>query len=136
VPEHRVTETATVDVAWLREGVATPLFIFEVETRASGGATNNASKVYGQDNQRLVKPLFFFHVFMARSEGSERITTLDRLFGTRTIASIGSEWIRRRFSSKTFSPGTGASTERLILLLSSMPSPMMVSPPSISITCS
>ena len=83
VPEHRVTETgAAVDVAWLREGVETPLFIFEVETRASGGATNNVSKVYGQDNQRLVKPLFFFHVFMSRSEGSERITALERLFGT------------------------------------------------------
>jgi hypothetical protein len=82
--EHVVTKSGgAVDVAWLRSrNDRAPLFIFEVESQASSSAANNPLKVYGQRNEELPKPLFFFHVFLSRSDRSERIDLLRTQYGT------------------------------------------------------
>lgn len=82
--EFAVTDTGgAVDVAWCQDPTDTsPLFIFEVETAASSSAANNPLKIFGQTNTDLANPLFLFHVFMSRSENSERIRQLETQYGT------------------------------------------------------
>lgn len=71
-----------VDIAWFAEpGQAYPLMIFEVESRATSGIANNATKVFGQPSTRFEKPLFFFHVVL-QSADTARLDALERLFGT------------------------------------------------------
>jgi hypothetical protein len=77
-------EPAPVDIAWFRsEHDRFPLFIFEVETTASGQMVYNASKVFSQDSELFEKPLFHFHlVLTSSSERSGRIKTAKRQFGS------------------------------------------------------
>jgi hypothetical protein len=71
-----------VDVAWLGEkGQVYPLMIFEVESRVTNAAANNAVKVFGQPNERFERPLFFFHVFISGGADTSRIETLRRSYG-------------------------------------------------------
>jgi hypothetical protein len=71
-----------VDVAWLSErGQDYRLMIFEVESRLSNAAANNAVKVFGQPNERFERPLFFFHIFLAGGQDSSRVDTLRPSFG-------------------------------------------------------
>jgi hypothetical protein len=82
--EFAVTDTGgAVDVAWCQDPTdIAPLFIFEVETAASSSAANNPLKIFGQTSADLANPLFMFHVFMSRSENSERIKQLETQYGT------------------------------------------------------
>jgi hypothetical protein len=83
-PEFPVTGSGgAVDVAWCRNVTdQVPLFIFEVETTASSSAANNPLKVFGQMTADFPKPLFFFHVFLSKSENTERINLLQGQYGT------------------------------------------------------
>lgn len=72
-----------VDVAWFTEsGQRFPLFIFEVESRASNTIANNPLKVFAQETQQFEKPLFFFQVIASSSEDSSRIRNLQNHYGT------------------------------------------------------
>jgi hypothetical protein len=72
-----------VDVAWLGDGGQRfPLMIFEIESRATNAASNNAVKVFGLQNEAFEKPLFFFHVFLKAGARSSLLDPLRRLFGT------------------------------------------------------
>ncbi|MGB3184505.1 MAG: hypothetical protein WBG36_09850 [Ornithinimicrobium sp.] len=74
--------SAAVDVAWARSDTERdPLFVFEVESRASAGLTNNATKVYAPSIDELGKPLFFFHLVVSASPDNDRIRNVQRLFG-------------------------------------------------------
>jgi hypothetical protein len=77
-------EPAPVDIAWFRsEHDQFPLFIFEVETTASGQMVYNASKVFSQDSELFEKPLFHFHLVLTdSSERSGRIKAAKRQFGS------------------------------------------------------
>jgi hypothetical protein len=81
--EVRVTASGgAVDVAWFRGATArVPLFIFEVETTASSSAANNPLKVFAQKTDVLPKPLFYFHVFLTKSEQTERTELLEEQYG-------------------------------------------------------
>ncbi|MCW2979932.1 MAG: hypothetical protein JWO14_1659 [Solirubrobacterales bacterium] len=73
---------APVDVAWLRStSDQFPLFIFEVESVASGQMAQNAGKVFSQETDLFEKPLFHFHLVLSGSGESSRVKTSQRLFG-------------------------------------------------------
>jgi hypothetical protein len=82
--EHTVLGTgAAVDLAWFAAGdKRVPLMIFEVESTASASMANNAMKVFSQDVDDFVKPLFFFHVLLGGGPDNERIAGLRRTWGT------------------------------------------------------
>ena len=82
--EHTVGRAgAAVDLAWFGAGDQhVPLMIFEVESSASASMVNNALKVFSQDVDDFVKPLFFFHVLLAGSSDNERIANMRRTWGT------------------------------------------------------
>jgi hypothetical protein len=84
VREHTVLGTgAAVDLAWFAAGdQRVPLMIFEVESTASSSMANNAMKVFSQDVDDFVKPLFFFHVLLGGGPDNDRITGLRRTWGT------------------------------------------------------
>jgi len=72
-----------VDVAWFTEkGQVFPLFIFEVESRASNSMANNPLKVFAQETKRFEKPLFFFQVIGSHGGESSRVGNLERQYGT------------------------------------------------------
>ena len=74
---------AAVDLAWFTEqGQGFPLFIFEVESRASNTMANNALKVFAQKTRQFEKPLFFFQVIGSHAEESSRIDNLEGQYGT------------------------------------------------------
>jgi hypothetical protein len=82
VDNHR-TNPPAVDVAWFGEdGQDFPLMIFEIESRATNTAANNAVKVFGQPYERFQKPLFFFHVFLSAGADTSRLETLRYQFGS------------------------------------------------------
>lgn len=75
-------EAPAVDVAWFsKKGNRFPLFIFEVESRATNGMTNNPLKVYAQENREFEKPLFFFHLVAQGGSNSSRPRNLESLYG-------------------------------------------------------
>jgi hypothetical protein len=82
--EHTVLGTgAAVDLAWFAAGdKRVPLMIFEVESTASSSMANNAMKVFSQDVDDFVKPLFFFHILLGGGPDNERIAGLRRTWGT------------------------------------------------------
>lgn len=77
------TTSPAVDVAWFAAGDhRVPLMIFEVESSASASMANNAMKVFSQDVDDFVKPLFFFHVLLAGGPDNDRIAALKKTWGT------------------------------------------------------
>ena len=75
-------EAPAVDVAWFsKKGNRFPLFIFEVESRATNGMTNNPLKVYAQENREFEKPLFFFHLVAQGGSNSSRPRNLESQYG-------------------------------------------------------
>jgi hypothetical protein len=82
--EHTVGRTgAAVDLAWFgARDQRVPLMIFEVESSASASMVNNALKVFSQDVDDFVKPLFFFHVLLGGGPDNERIAGMRRTWGT------------------------------------------------------
>ena len=75
-------ESPAVDVAWFsHKGNRFPLFIFEVESKASNGMTNNPLKIYAQENRVFEKPLFFFHVVAHGGLHSSRPRNLEAQYG-------------------------------------------------------
>lgn len=82
--EYEVSRTgAAVDLAWFAAGDnRSPLMIFEVESNASASMANNAMKVFSQDVDNFVKPLFFFHILLSGGPDNERIASLRRTWGT------------------------------------------------------
>lgn len=83
IDEPTYGEAPAVDVAWFSQnGNKFPLFIFEVESKATNGMTNNALKVYSQGNRHLEKPLFFFHVVVNGGKLSSRTRNLESMYGT------------------------------------------------------
>ena len=84
VREHTVRRAgAAVDLAWFAAGDhRVPLMIFEVESTASSSMANNAMKVFSQDVDDFVKPLFFFHILLGGGPDNERIAALQRTWGT------------------------------------------------------
>lgn len=82
--EHTVGRTgAAVDLAWFGAGdQRVPLMIFEVESSASASMVNNALKVFSQDVDDFVKPLFFFHILLGGGPDNERIAGMRRTWGT------------------------------------------------------
>lgn len=82
VDESSFGEPPAVDVAWFsKKGDRFPLFIFEVESKATNGMTNNPLKVYAQESKNFEKPLFFFHIVAQGGFNSARPRNLESLFG-------------------------------------------------------
>ncbi|WP_233007346.1 hypothetical protein [Rheinheimera faecalis] len=82
VDEPTYGESPAVDVAWFaQKGNRFPLFIFEVESKATNGMTNNPLKVYAQENRAFEKPLFFFHVVAQGGGNSSRPRNLESQYG-------------------------------------------------------
>lgn len=82
VDEPTYGESPAVDVAWFaQKGNRFPLFIFEVESKATNGMTNNPLKVYAQENRSFEKPLFFFHVVAQGGGSSSRPRNLESQYG-------------------------------------------------------
>lgn len=82
VDEAIYGESPAVDVAWFsKKGNRFPLFIFEVESKATNGMTNNPLKVYAQENRAFEKPLFFFHVVAQGGVHSSRPRNLEAQYG-------------------------------------------------------
>jgi hypothetical protein len=82
VDESTYGEPPAVDVAWFaQKGNRFPLFIFEVESKATNGMTNNPLKVYAQENRSFEKPLFFFHVVAQGGGNSSRPRNLESQYG-------------------------------------------------------
>lgn len=82
VDESTYGESPAVDVAWFaQKGNRFPLFIFEVESKATNGMTNNPLKVYAQENRSFEKPLFFFHVVAQGGSNSSRPRNLESQYG-------------------------------------------------------
>lgn len=80
-PEHLVGTGAAVDLSWTSGRNTSPLFVFEVESTASGGMANNATKVFGAPPGSPSRPLFFFHVVLRGSADNERIRNLRHMWG-------------------------------------------------------
>jgi hypothetical protein len=82
IDEPTYGESPAVDVAWFfKKGNRFPLFIFEVESKATNGMTNNPLKVYAQENREFEKPLFFFHVVAQGGSHSSRPRNLESQYG-------------------------------------------------------
>lgn len=82
VDESASRESSAVDVAWFsQKGTRFPLFIFEVESKATNGMTNNPLKVYAQENRAFEKPLFFFHIVAEGGIHSSRPKNLEAQYG-------------------------------------------------------
>ena len=82
VDEPTYGESPAVDVAWFsQKGNRFPLFIFEVESKATNGMTNNPLKIYAQENRAFEKPLFFFHVVAQGGSHSSRPKNLEAQYG-------------------------------------------------------
>lgn len=82
VDEPVYGEPPAVDVAWFsQKGNRFPLFIFEVESKATNGMAYNPLKVYAQENRAFEKPLFFFHVIAQGGVYSSRPKNLEALHG-------------------------------------------------------
>src|SRR5664279_5075449 len=80
--EQRVGRTAAVDLSWTAaQSNDVPLFVFEVESTASAGLANNATKIYGSPLEELAKPLFFFHLVLTGQPNNERICNAERAWG-------------------------------------------------------
>ena len=80
--EKRPGNPSAVDVAWLSdEDHDFPLIIFEIESKVTSSIVNNPGKVFGQPNEHLEKPLFFFHIFIEGTKDSSKLENLHRLFG-------------------------------------------------------
>lgn len=74
---------STIDVAWFsKQGHLYPLFIFEVESSATGGMAYNPLKVYAKKNQVFEKPLFYFHVLLKGGLHSSKIDDLESQYGS------------------------------------------------------
>lgn len=74
---------AAVDLAWFAAGdQRVPLMIFEIESRASSSMANNALKIFSQDVDDFVKPLFFFHLLLGGGRDNERIAAMRNTWGT------------------------------------------------------
>jgi hypothetical protein len=74
---------AAVDLAWFGAGdQRVPLMIFEIESRASSSMANNALKIFSQDVEDFVKPLFFFHLLLGGGRDNERIAAMRKTWGT------------------------------------------------------
>lgn len=81
--EKQRKNSSAVDVAWFREAWQDfPLMIFEVESKVTNSAANNAVKVFGQPNERFEKPLFFFHVFVTGGHDTSRVDALRSTYGS------------------------------------------------------
>jgi hypothetical protein len=52
------------------------------QVSATNAASNNAVKIFGLQNERFEKPLFFFHVFLKAGARSTLLDPLRHLFGT------------------------------------------------------
>lgn len=71
-----------VDVAWFRSAEDRfPLFIFEVESVASGQMGHNAGKVFTQDTRLFEKPLFLFHLIVTGTKLSARVDVVEAAYG-------------------------------------------------------
>ncbi|MFC1477964.1 hypothetical protein ACFL57_00715 [Candidatus Margulisiibacteriota bacterium] len=82
VDDSTYGEAPAIDVAWFtKKGNRFPLFIFEVESKATNGMTNNPLKVYAQENREFEKPLFFFHVVAQGGASSSRPRNLESQYG-------------------------------------------------------
>jgi hypothetical protein len=66
-----------LDITWRRnEGEKHPLFIFEVESSPTKSSVDNALKVFSRKTEVFPKPLFFFHIFVERPIGTDRVEYL------------------------------------------------------------
>lgn len=82
VDEAIYGESPAVDIAWFaQKNNDFPLFIFEVESKATNGIANNPLKVFAQENRVFEKPLFFFHVIAQGGANSSRPRNLESLYG-------------------------------------------------------
>lgn len=61
-----------VDIALSRAEGQPPIFMIEVESKASNAMASNALKVLGRKATDLAKPLYFFHVVVAGGTDSNR----------------------------------------------------------------
>lgn len=94
-----------VDVAWFRSADDQfPLFIFEVETRASGQMSHNAGKVFTQDTKLFEKPLFHFHLIVEGTKESARVDVVEAAYG--------------KFNYRIYGVEEGEATEALCDILS------------------
>ncbi len=94
-----------VDVAWFRsQDDHFPLFIFEVETRASGQMSHNAGKVFTQDTALFQKPLFLFHLIVEGSKENSRADVAEAAYG--------------KFNYRVYGVADGEATEALCDILS------------------
>jgi hypothetical protein len=101
----REDRESPVDVAWFRsEEDRFPLFIFEVETRASGQMSHNAGKVFTQDTELFEKPLFHFHLIVEGSKENTRADVAEAAFG--------------KFNYRIYGVAEGEGTEALCDILS------------------
>jgi hypothetical protein len=70
------------DVVWLGTDVdGVPLFIFEVETRASAQVEHNAGKVFSQETSEFEKPLFHFHLIVEGGKENSRVEVAMSTYG-------------------------------------------------------
>lgn len=82
VDDSTYGEPPAVDVAWFsKKGNRFPLFIFELESKATNGMTNNPLKVFAKENREFEKPLFFFHVVAQGGSSSSRPRNLESQYG-------------------------------------------------------
>lgn len=82
IDEAEFGESSAVDVAWFsKPDNKFPLFIFEVESKATNGMTNNPLKVYAQETSQFEKPLFFFHIVTKGGAKSSRPKNLESQYG-------------------------------------------------------
>lgn len=72
-----------IDIAWFKEkNQKFPLFIFEVESKATNGMAYNPMKVFSKKNDQFEKPLFFFQIVLDGGQNSSRIDDLKEMFGS------------------------------------------------------
>lgn len=79
---NRPDREGPADVVWLgsdTDGV--PLFIFEVETRASAQVGHNAGKVFSQETSQFEKPLFHFHLIVEGGKDNSRVDVAMSNYG-------------------------------------------------------
>jgi hypothetical protein len=70
------------DVVWLgSDADGVPLFIFEVETRASAQVEHNAGKVFSQETSEFEKPLFHFHLIVEGGKENSRVEVAMSTYG-------------------------------------------------------
>lgn len=72
-----------VDVCWFRSpNDCVPLFTFEIESAYTASSSGNAIKLYSKPSSSLLKPLFFYHIYLDEREKTQRIIDLENQYST------------------------------------------------------